>query len=222
MPGKSKITPYSVAFHKILLAIIALVGWYALSLQFYLMVQNSEVNGMTVTRSVTNFFSYFTILSNLLVALSTTVRLMAPAGTAGRFFSHIRTYSAICLYITIVGLVYSIALRRIWNPQGQQLIADRLLHDVIPLLFLLTWIIFTPRKQLVWKNILSWLAFPAAYLVFTLIRGNITGWYPYPFIHAGELGYAKVALNAAMVLIAFIIVGTMLISINRMSKKGSP
>jgi len=221
MADKKEMTLRSAAFQKILLAVIAGVGWYALSLQFYLMVQNSEANGMTVTRSVTNFFSYFTILSNLLVAVSTTARLLAPSGNIGRFFSRITTYSAICLYITIVGLVYSIALRKIWNPQGQQLIADRLLHDVIPLLCLLNWIIFTPKRQLTWKNVLPWLLFPAAYLAYTLIRGNSTGWYPYPFIHAGELGYGKVALNAAMVLVAFIAVGTMLIAINRMSKSDS-
>ena len=209
----------SAFLQKILLAVIAGVGWYALSLQFYLMVQNSEANGMTVTRSVTNFFSYFTILSNLLVAVSTTTRLLTPGSSIGRFFSGIRTYSAICLYITIVGLIYSIALRKIWNPQGQQLVADRLLHDVIPLLYLLTWIIFTPKRQLAWKNVWTWLIFPAAYLVYTLIRGSITGWYPYPFIHAGELGYAKVALNAAMVVVAFIAIGIILIAINCMSKR---
>jgi len=66
MAEKKETTLRSALLQKILLAVIAGIGWYALSLQFYLMVQNSEANNMTVTRSVTNFFSYFTILSNLL------------------------------------------------------------------------------------------------------------------------------------------------------------
>lgn len=217
MADKKEMALRSAAFQKILLAVIAGVGWYALSLQFYLMVQNSEANGMTVTRSVTNFFSYFTILSNLLVAVSTTARLLAPSGNIGRFFSGIRIYSAICLYISIVGIIYSIALRHIWNPQGQQLIADRLLHDAIPLLYLITWIIFTPKKQLTVKDVFPWLLFPAVYLIYTLVRGSVTGWYPYPFIHAGELGYGKVTINSFSVLIAFIIAGISLVAINRMS-----
>ncbi len=221
MAEKKETTLRSAFLQKILLAVIAGIGWYALSLQFYLMVQNSEANNMTVTRSVTNFFSYFTILSNLLVAVSTTARLLSPASSIGRFFSGIRTYSAICLYITIVGIIYSIALRHIWNPQGQQLIADRLLHDAIPLLYLLSWIIFTPKKQLVIRHVFPWLIFPAVYLIYTLTRGAMINWYPYPFIHAGELGYGKVAINTVMVLVAFIAVGLALIAINRMGKTRS-
>ena len=219
MAEKKETTLRSAFLQKILLAVIAGIGWYALSLQFYLMVQNSDANNMTVTRSVTNFFSYFTILSNLLVAVSITARLLSPTSSIGRFFSGVRTYSAICLYITIVGIIYSIALRHIWNPQGQQLIADRLLHDWVPLLYLLTWILFTPKNQLAWKNSWAWLLFPAAYLIYTLVRGSITGWYPYPFIHAGELGYGKVAINTLGVLAAFVITGAGLVAINKSGKK---
>lgn len=219
MAEKKETTLRSAFLQKILLAVIAGIGWYALSLQFYLMVQNSDANNMTVTRSVTNFFSYFTILSNLLVAVSTTARLLSPTSSIGRFFSGIRTYSAICLYITIVGIVYSVALRKTWNPQGQQLVVDRLLHDWVPLLYLLTWILFTPKNQLAWKNTWAWLLFPAAYLIYTLVRGSITGWYPYPFIHAGELGYGKVAINTLGVLAAFVITGAGLVAINKSGKK---
>lgn len=221
MAEKKETTLRSAFLQKILLAVIAGIGWYALSLQFYLVVQNSEANNMTVTRSVTNFFSYFTILSNLLVAVSTTARLLSPASSIGCFFSGIRTYSAICLYITIVGIIYSIALRHIWNPQGQQLIADRLLHDAIPLLYLLSWIIFTPKKQLVIRHVFPWLIFPAVYLIYTLTRGAMINWYPYPFIHAGELGYGKVIVNAAVVLLAFVAIGLVLVAINRMGKTRS-
>lgn len=221
MAEMKETTLRSAFLQKILLAVIAGIGWYALSLQFYLVVQNSEANNMTVTRSVTNFFSYFTILSNLLVAVSTTARLLSPASSIGCFFSGIRTYSAICLYITIVGIIYSIALRHIWNPQGQQLIADRLLHDAIPLLYLLSWIIFTPKKQLVIRHVFPWLIFPAVYLIYTLTRGAMINWYPYPFIHAGELGYGKVIVNAAVVLLAFVAIGLVLVAINRMGKTRS-
>lgn len=38
-------------------------------------------------------------------------------------------------------------------------------------------------------------AFPFCWLAFTLIRGAIIGWYPYPFIDVTSLGYGKTILN---------------------------
>ncbi|MEO5947891.1 MAG: Pr6Pr family membrane protein, partial [Chitinophagaceae bacterium] len=134
------------------------------------------------------------------------------------FFSKPTTQSAIGLYIVIVGIVYSVALRKIWNPEGLQLIADRLLHDLIPLLYLIYWLLFTPKKVLQWKHIGSWVIFPAIYLIYSLARGAVVNWYPYYFINAQELGYGKVAITALLVLAAFILLGLLLVFINRLGK----
>jgi hypothetical protein len=75
--------------------------------------------------------------------------------------------------------------------------------------------LFTPKKSLHWKNILPWLIFPAVYLVYSLLRGEATGWYPYYFINANQLGYAEIVVNALMVLAAFVIIGLVLIFLNR-------
>jgi hypothetical protein len=66
------------------------------------------------------------------------------------------------VYIAIVGIVYSLLLRHIWNPQGWQIVADVLLHDLIPLLYVAYWVIFVRKSSLLWKHAVWWLAYPAA------------------------------------------------------------
>lgn len=200
---------------KICMILIALIAWFALVLQISLSIRSMPVTGFSLFKTVVNFFSYFTILSNLLVALTLSLSLLRPVS----FFSGIQVQTAIAVYIFIVGLIYNLVLRNIWNPTGWQLVADNLLHVVVPVLYLAYWIIFTSKKMLHPKNITGWLIFPFLYLAYSLIRGAIANWYPYPFVNAAELGYEKVALNSFFVVMAFLVVGLALIGVNQLDAK---
>jgi hypothetical protein len=61
---------------------------------------------------------------------------------------------------------------------------------------------------------------PLLYLVYSLIRGAITGIYLYPFVEVGKLGYARVALNAVMLLLAFLGTSLLLVAIGRWMPQG--
>lgn len=198
--------------------ILAAISWFALVLQFRIMMNSGEITRLSRAMLAANFFSYFTILSNILVALCLSIPLFIPKHTAGQFFSHRSVSTSIAVYIFIVGLVYNLVLRNIWTPTGWQLVADNLLHVAVPLLYLLYWYFFTQRESLPWKSLLAWLIFPALYLAYTLIRGSMVNWYPYPFVDAGKLGYVKVALNSLAVLAAILITGSVLLIINNRSK----
>ena len=198
----------------IFLFLTGATGWFGLALQMFLLLNNASSNGISKSTAILNFFSYFTILTNLLVAASITVRLFLPNSNWGYFFSKITTQTAIAVYILIVGLVYSIALRRIWDPQGLQLLADRILHDVIPLLYLLTWLLFTPKTNMNWQKSFIWLLFPLGYLVMALTRGWMTNWFSYYFLNFIELGWGKVLLNIVMIAAFFFVVSLLLIFIN--------
>ncbi|MEQ1675393.1 MAG: Pr6Pr family membrane protein [Chitinophagaceae bacterium] len=200
------------------MALLAGITWFALALQLKLSLDTTSATGFTALKTVINFFSYFTILCNLLVAVSLTSSLLLPRSALGSFFSAPIVTSAIALYIFIVGLVYNLVLRNIWEPTGWQLVADNLLHVIVPLLYVLYWIFFTPKQTLHWKNILPWLIFPALYLGYSLIRGTVDNWYPYPFVDVSKLGYAKVAVNSLLVLAAIISVGAGMVAINRRGK----
>ena len=46
-----------------------------------------------------------------------------------------------------------------------------------------------------------WLIFPAAWIVYVLIRGALVGKYPYPFLDPANGGYATVAVYCAGILV---------------------
>jgi hypothetical protein len=206
---------------RIYMALTALVGWFALLLQFPLSIATSRANGMSMAGAIITYFSFFTILTNLLVVLGLTLSLCLPNSSGGRFFSRPVVIAGITAYIAMVGLGYSLLLRHLWAPEGLQKIADVVLHDLVPVLYVAYWLIFVPKSGLQWKNVLLWLTYPLAYLVFVLLRGSLVGRYPYHFVDAGALGYPRVFFNAAMLLCAFIAVGLLLVAIGRYTGRAS-
>ncbi len=195
-----------------LTASMALMGWFALAAQLILVIQNRVV---PVTEMVIRYFSYFTILTNLLVAVCVTILFIKPTTSLAGFLVKPSTVTAITVYITIVGIVYNVILRFLWQPEGLQFIADELLHTVIPLLFIVLWLLFVPKTELAYKNVLPWLIYPFLYLVYTLIHGAVSGYYPYPFMDVGVLGYKKVLMNAAVLLILFSGLSLFLVSLGK-------
>jgi len=187
---------------RILLITIPLVTWLAVILQLYLAIENRVGS---ISESVIRFFSYFTILSNTLVAICFTCLLLAPNTTTGKFFSKSSTTAAVTAYIFLVGIGYQLLLRHTWHPEGLQILVDELLHSVIPVLVLIYWFAFAPKDNLKWKYVFTWLIFPAVYLAYMLIRGALSDFYPYPFVRVNELGYGKVLLNCLLIGFGFVL-----------------
>jgi hypothetical protein len=197
--------------------LMALVGWFALVLQFPLSIATSRANGMSMTGAIVTYFSFFTILTNVLVVVGLTFVLGMPHSRANRFFSCPQVIAGITVSIAMVGLGYSLLLRHLWAPEGLQKIADIVLHDLVPVLYVAYWLIFVPKRALQWKSVLVWLTYPLAYLGFVLLRGALISRYPYHFIDVDALGYPRVFFNAAMLLSAFIAVGLVVVTIGRLA-----
>lgn len=195
---------------KYLAGLLALTGWFAVIAQYVLML-NNNVN--TVGEATIRFFSYFTILTNIVVAAYFTALLFDARITRVKGL-----LSAITVYIVIVGLVYQVALRHIWDPQGLQKWVDELLHSVIPLGALLYWSLFE-KKGLRYSQIFAWGFYPLVYLIFILIRGNISGFYPYPFVNITEIGTQQTLMNALIILALFMTISFAFIFINRKIRK---
>ena len=198
-------TTYNLKFLDVLTALIA---WFAIILQCYL-----------TTGSLTNLFSYFTILTNLLIAVFLTAGFLFSKNGKGSFFKDSSVRSAIALYIFIVALVYNTVLRGIVTLHGWNLLVDTLLHVIVPLLYITGWFLFVPKGILKWQNGISWIIFPTGYLIYSLIRGAIYGWYPYPFLNVAEFGYPKVFTNIAIMILVFFAAGLCLIKLNHGFKK---
>ena len=183
---------------------IALIAWLALIIQFWLIIENRVAS---IPETITRYFSYFTILTNMMVAIFFTKEIFKP--------SHISLITAVTVYITVVGLVYQVLLRNLWQPTGLQKLADELLHTIIPLLVLVYWLFYKKKEMLKYSDVLRWLIYPLIYLMCVLIRGNASNFYPYPFVNVSELGLQKVLINSFFLLIGFMVLSAVFIKIDK-------
>lgn len=183
--------------------IIAIVTWLGLALQ------------TAASGNIANTFSYFTVLTNLLIAISLTSVLAMPASGIGRFFANVSVQSSLASYIIIVSVIYNFAIRSTWAQPAYEFIYNNILHVLTPVLFVLYWLLFLPKKRLKWSDSIRWLGFPLCYLLYSLIRGKIVNWYPYFFIDLRELSYWEAGRNILVVLMAFLLVGWLLVFADR-------
>jgi hypothetical protein len=210
MKNKSK-TVYMV--------LLALIVWFGLVLQFYISTEKYLSEGRTLGGAIVQLLSYFTIQNNFLVALSLTLIWLLPTSSWGKFFSKTSTLTAIAFYITIVFLVYQIILRRQHTMHGLFALANEILHTVSPILFVLFWLIFVLKGNIPWIKALTWLIYPLLYLVYALVRGAFTGYYPYSFIDGNVLSYLQITINSVGLLLVFLLMGSLFIFIDRSLKK---
>lgn len=188
---------------------IALVAAAALLLQYALLL-DAATDG--IGSATVRFFSYFTILSNLLVACACGSVAM---GRDGAFFARPAFLGAVALYIAITGIVYATILQSLWQPQGAQWWADTALHYIVPVAYVGWWLFGIPHGRLHWTDLAWWLSFPLLYLLWALWRGSWANEYPYPFIDAGALGMAGALRNAVLVTIGFVALGALLVACDR-------
>jgi len=189
-------------------AIVASAGWFALGLQFWLLLGTTRASGGTTVDALWQYLSFFTVLTNLFiaaVATATAFRPVAERGLAGGMARGCATTA-----IVVVGIGYHLLLRNVWDPQGWQLVADVSLHYVVPILGLVWWLWLPPHGTPGTRALLVWAIYPLAYLVYALLRGAATGRYAYPFIDVAALGYPRVMINAVGLAAAFFAMGALL------------
>ena len=185
--------------------VTAVVAVAALVLQTVLVVTGDSVLAETevpplLTR-LGRLVSYFTIQSNLLVAV-TAVQLDRDPLRDGRWWRPVR--AAAVVGITVTGLVHFVLLRPLLHLEGASWAADKMLHLLVPLVAVAGWLVAGPRPRAPWRDALTALAWPVAWLVWTLVVGAVSGWYPYPFLDVGAKGAASVAVTCVGVTVLFL------------------
>lgn len=192
------------------------LGWFAIITQFVLIIQNRETN---IPETIIRFFSFFTILTNMLVALYFTCRVLSISMKPLDLFSKKTALTALTAFILIVGLVYQFVLRHVWEPTGMQRLVDELLHSIIPLYMLVYWFIFDTKEKIKFRDAIMWLLYPLFYLIFVLVRGHFYNYYPYPFLNIPEIGTDKALINSTLILILMVFVMSMLLFVKNMRAK---
>ncbi len=149
-----------------------------------------------------NFFSFFTIDSNLLAIATLTVSAVVARRPPSAVVEALR--GAATLYLAITGIVFALLLADIQEDLQLTLPwVDTVLHTILPAVLVVDWLIDPPRTRLHPRLIALWLAFPVVWGAYTLARGPLADWYPYPFIDPRVHGYGGVAAIAAVLFAGF-------------------
>jgi len=172
----------------------ALLGFVAVLFQLLYLVQN--VPGA----STGNYFSYFTIESNIIAFVTLGIAgWFAWKGASPRWLELLR--GAATVYMTITGITYSLLLSDI-DVNTPIPWVNVVLHYTVPTVMVIDWLVDLPRERIPVRTSLVWLAFPMLYLVYSLIRGPIVDWYPYPFLDPRSAGYGTVAVMSILIAVA--------------------
>lgn len=189
--------------------VTAALAAVAVAVQLVLAVLGDD--GGLVAR-VVRLFSFFTIESNVLVAVVAGMLALGRARDSGGWrVAHLD--SVLC--ITVTCLVHVIVLRPIVDFEGIDAVTDMVFHYVVPVLMVAGWLLFGPHGRWSACSLLLALIFPVCFLAWTLVRGAVVDEYPYPFIDATALGYAQALLNALGVTTLFGVLGGLLLLIDR-------
>lgn len=198
MADGQRIDPPSwVAVYRIGLSLLTLV---AIAYQF---IHSVDINP---DFSVGNFFSFFTIESNILAALTL---LAFGFGRVGRPPSRTAEVirGAAVLYMVTTGIVYGLLLSGYTSELDTATPwVNNVVHRIFPVVLLADWLIVPPAVRIAFRDALVWLAFPLLYLAYSLIRGPIVDWYPYPFLDADRGGgYAGVAATCVAIAVGIVV-----------------
>jgi hypothetical protein len=196
------------------IALSALVT-IALVIQFFYGLYHTS----TVIPYIEQFFSYFTILSNIFVAVLFAVEANnALRGKPSTLrFASVRGAAVFCILTT--GIVYSLFLRGGPGHQDQLPFSipwiNSVFHYIVPTLVVFDWIIFPPKFRLNWSTIFTWLGLTIVYLCFVELAGLFTNTYPYFFLNPVMFrGYQGVLTASAIFLPFFLVFSLVVIGIS--------
>jgi uncharacterized membrane protein len=161
----------------------------------------------------TRYFSYFTVLSSLInIAV-----LVAGGVIALRWRRDAGMFTAVRMstvaYAAVTAVVYHLLLRNLPSDGfvGITWPGD-LLHVWIPIFIVLDWLFAPGRPALGWGRVWYAISFPIVWVAFTLVRGVVTGWYPYPFLDP-DAPEGPVSVIAYIVAISLFIIAIACIAI---------
>jgi hypothetical protein len=160
-------------------------------------VQYSDLSARGVLNPV-NFYSYFTIQSNL-IGLAV---FMAGAPLRRRDYpaSWDLWRGAAVLYLTVTFVVYGLLLSGTDVDTAIPWV-NAIVHQVFPIAIIVDWLIDPPRNRVAFRQSLVWLVYPLVWTGYTLLRGAVVGWYPYPFLDPANGGYPSVAAYVVAIFI---------------------
>ncbi|WP_378732084.1 Pr6Pr family membrane protein [Nocardia brasiliensis] len=169
--------------------------------------------------SLGNYFSFFTIQSNVLAVLVLLIGgLLDPQD---RRWQVVR--GATALYLLITGVVYAVLLANIDVMLTDRWIND-VLHRAMPIVLVADWVLVPARHRVTLspRLVARWLIYPVIYGVYTLIRGPIVDWYPYPFLDPRHQGYISLAIGLIVLTAVFTLLAVAIATVGGRARRRTP
>lgn len=208
-------------------AIAAGIAWFGLGLGLVLTVFNVyppvdvppgalgvNPDGIAgLAGRVIDSLSYFTNLSNIIVAIVLTMLARNP-DRGGGVWHAVRMDSLVMISIT--GLIYAIVLAPNAQVEGLDIIVNALKHYIVPVVTVALWFIVGPRRQVTFASVFTAIVIPITWAAYTLIRGHFIEKYPYDFVNVVTYGLPAVLTNIAGVAALGIVLGLVFWAIDRL------
>lgn len=196
---------WHLAIAVLVVAALALQIWIALGVSALPRAHAvGTLAGTPMANRLLRVLSFFTIQSNILSGVSSAYLARNPVRD-GTVWRAVRLASL--SGITVTGVVYSTVLAKVHEPHGwQETFSNTAFHYFVPIMMALGWLLLGPRPRIEPKTIARVICWPFGWIVYILIYGRITKWYPYPFLDVATHGYARVIGNTAAVLAVLLVV----------------
>lgn len=224
--------PLMPRYARPLFGVNAALAWIAVVLQLTLSVSGFYVDAVNpdkptilgntaagVDNPLERFFdwiSYFTIWSNIVVAVVLTAMTVRPTwfvreDAAGAIWRALRLDSVVMIVVT--GVVYNLLLAS-GGKEGIDALSNTLLHVAVPIVTLVVWIVAGPRDLIRGGTLVLFLILPLAWAAFALVRGQVVGAYPYPFLDVATNGWPSVLVFLAVIVVVAVLLALVLWAID--------
>jgi hypothetical protein len=189
-------------------AIVAVLVLVAIAYQAMLIVNSGLFRPL-------RFFAFFTILSNIFGAVLWLWLAVRWRQARTRNDDLLRGAATLYLLVTFVVVVVLLqgAELSLSNPT-----VDFVVHKLFPVLALVDWIIDPPRTDLRYRDVAIWLVFPLIWVAFTLVRGAVDAWYPYPFLDPDNGGYRSVAYHVIEIVAGVLVIAGAIVALGDLGR----
>lgn len=177
--------------------------------------------GYRLAQDPVRVVGFFTIQSNIMIWIWWVVQVVAGRSRIARTLDRARTKGGLLLYILITAIIYQTLLAsRFSDVPMLEMFVLQMHHAIVPLLFLIDWLIFPRRGTSAlcgFRCLPAWLIYPVMYGIFVLIESRKTGRARYPFLPDGrvsEVGWGEF-LPLMGIVVCFVLLGSSIILTER-------
>jgi hypothetical protein len=190
--------------------ILCIFGWTSVFIGITLNIMDGYIS---------NYFNYFSVQSLLIVDIWLTIALIYTNKDEKLKVLESPVRGAVTLYTTVTFLVFAILIQPTYQPQGLYILTSFITHYLIPIGFIFDWFLTETDVQYKYIFGLYWTIYPLIYLIYTLVRGYFTGFYPYTFLDLNSISIIRLIINITFLIGLFLFLGFLYISINRIIYK---